>query len=349
MERGDDVDVIALRRPGQPRVGEEHGVRVIRLQRRAKTESTPLTHLAKLLWFALQAFAVLTVRHLRRRYDIVQVHNIPDFLVFAALLPKLTGAKVILDIHDVLPELYAGKFDAGPDSAVFRALLLVERLSCKFADSVVVANHIWHERLVQRAASSAKCLTILNSPDLRLFKPQSRERTPPNGKFIILYPGSLSRHQGLDTAIRAFAGVVDLLPDAELHIYGEGPAKAELEGLTRHLAVEDRVQLHAPLPVEQIAEVIASAAVGIEPKMADRFGNEAMSTKVLEFLASGVPVILSRTRAHMLYFDHPSVRFFASGDHRELADALLDAYHHRPDDTSAQRAVEFASSYGWHR
>ena len=46
----------------------------------------------------------------------IHVHSVPDFLVFAALVPKLLGARIILDIHDILPEFYASKFGASKDS-----------------------------------------------------------------------------------------------------------------------------------------------------------------------------------------------------------------------------------------
>ena len=103
------------------------------------------------------------------------MHNVPDFLVFAAVLPRLTGAKVILDVHDILPELYQGKFSARTASRVFRCLLTVERLSCAFAHHVVVANHLWHRTLTTRSVVATKCTTIMNYPDLRLFKPRPQE------------------------------------------------------------------------------------------------------------------------------------------------------------------------------
>jgi glycosyltransferase involved in cell wall biosynthesis len=163
-ERGHEVDVIALRRRGLPRTANVRGVRVFRVQRRTVSERGALTYLLKILWFLLKSSTVLTVLQLRRRYDLVHVHNVPDFLVFAAWLPQGMGAKVILDIHDILPELYAGKFDSKSESPVFRALLHLERVSCWRADHVIVANDLWRERLVARAVQADKCTTILNYP-----------------------------------------------------------------------------------------------------------------------------------------------------------------------------------------
>ena len=76
----------------------------------------------------------------RKRYDIIQVHTMPDFLVFAALVPKLFGAKVILDVHDLMPELYMCKFRAGPRHFIIRLITWVERRSIGFAHQAIAVH-----------------------------------------------------------------------------------------------------------------------------------------------------------------------------------------------------------------
>jgi glycosyltransferase involved in cell wall biosynthesis len=346
--RGDDVDVIALRRPGQGKSDCTGGVRIYRIQPRRKTEGSQFIHLIKILFFLLRATLFVTVRQLKTRYDVIHVHNVPDFLVFSALVPKLMGSRIILDIHDILPELYGAKFGAAPNSKVFRGLLLVESASCRFADHVIVANDIWRDRLVQRAVRANKCTTILNYPDLRIFKPVARDPGGRDGKFLIVYPGTLSRHQGLDVAIKAFARVKARIPDAEFQIYGEGPARRELERLVQDYGLTRSVRIHDPLPLEQIARVIASADVGVEPKQAKGFGNEALSTKILEFLACGVPIVASRTEVHARYFDETIVRFFTPGDESELAERLLELSAADLDAAAyVETATAFATGYSW--
>jgi glycosyltransferase involved in cell wall biosynthesis len=259
------------------------------------------------------------------------------------------GAQTILDIHDALPELYATKFGSSLDSAVFRWLVLVERLSCRFADHVVVANDLWRQKLVRRSAAAEKCTTLLNYPDLRLFKPLAEKRKPRDGRFIILYPGTLNRHQGLDIAIKAFALAKDRMPNAEFHIYGEGPARAELMRLTKECGLNGRVRLMAPVPIGKIASIMASADLGVEPKKAEGFGSQALSTKILEFMACGVPAIVSRTEVHAYYFDDTLVRFFAPGNEIELAEALVEVYSHSLDQDWVRRALDFASRYSWQK
>ena len=100
--------------------------------------------------------------------------------------------------------------------------------------------------------------------------------------------------------------------------------KDQLVSLTRDLGLDRHVQFFRPLPVREIATLMAEADLGVVPKRADSFGNEAYSTKILEFMAAGVPVIASSTRIDQFYFDDTVVRFFPSGDVEALANAMLE-------------------------
>lgn len=346
--RGDQVDVVALRRPGYAWRESTGAVCLYRIQRRSTNEKRAWTYLFKILWFCLKSTCLVTALQLRRRYDVVHVHNIPDFLVFVAWLPKLMGAHVILDIHDIVPELYSGKFAASSGSAVFRSLVAVEQLCCRFADHVIVANHIWYDRLILRSVPAMKCTTILNYPDLAIFKPlpdKGRSKVP---GFLILYPGSLNHHQGVDIAIRAFALVRDRMPDAEFHIYGRGPALDELIRLAHNSGLDGSVKFMESVGITRIATVMASASVGVVPKRADGFGNEAFSTKIFEFMACGVPMIVSRTRVDEYYFNERLVNFFQPGNAADLADVLLRTYRNPAEQIERVRAAQdFAERYSW--
>jgi glycosyltransferase involved in cell wall biosynthesis len=349
--RGNEVDVIGLRIAGQPWrpiTMTLNGVRSHRIQRRTSNEQKAWVYLLKIAWFFIKAATLLTLSPLRRRYDVIHVHNIPDFLVFAAVVPKLFGTRVILDIHDVVPELYVGKFPTTDRSFVFRAMLWIEGMACRFADHVIIANHLWYDKLVARSVPAEKCTPILNYPDLRMFQPVSQEQKSRSGRFLILYPGSLNYHQGLDIAIKAFARVKDRMPDAEFHIYGEGPTLPSLIQQVKDSGLEGRVKFMAVLPLTEMASVMASANLGVVPKRAEGFGNEAFSTKTLEFMASGVPVIVSKTQVDSYYFDETVVRFFRSSDDADLARVLLEVYAERGHhDAWIHAAHELAIRFSW--
>jgi glycosyltransferase involved in cell wall biosynthesis len=322
VERGDIVDVIALRRPGQPARSVLNGVNVVRIQTRKINERGPLTYLFRIIRFLLLAAAFIARRQISQQYQLIHVHSVPDFLVFAAIIPKLLGTPVVLDIHDVLPEFYASKFHLAHDSFMFRCLVLVERWSIAFANHAIVANHLWCERVAQRCGTPQKCSPIRNYPARELFNPRIRSRG--NGKFLITYPGSLNWHQGVDVAITAFAKIKDEMPDAEFHIYGEGPAKASLIRLADSLGVGNRVSFHGLLPTEQIVQVMADTDLAVEPKRSSsQFGNEALSMKIFEFMAVGVPLVVSRTRIHQYYYSDALVKYYDSDDDEELASKIV--------------------------
>ena len=323
-ERGDSVQVLALR-PSPDTEKDEviRGVLVHNIQDRfAKNEKTKLSFIVRILRFLFTSSWHLTRLHRQEPFDVVHVHNVPDFLVFAACYPKLQGAKVILDIHDVMPEFFSSKFGKSDNSLFVFALRAMERLSAAMANHVILANHLWFEKYTTRSAPALKCSVSINYVDETLFFPRPRRRN--DGKIIVMFPGGLQWHQGVDIAIRAFHKLHPQVPQAELHIYGDGQIKPQLLELTRDLRLTEVVRFFDHVRTEEIADLIAESDLGIVPKRADGFGNEAYSTKVLEFMASGVPVVISGTKIDRRYFNDSIVRFFRPGDSDDLASAILD-------------------------
>jgi len=341
-ERGDYVDVVALQGAPGHSVREKVGnVNLVRLQPRfGKNEKSKLSFLLPVLRFLFVSSVWVARRHARKPYDLLHIHNVPDFLVFAALYPKLGGAKVILDIHDIVPEFYASKFGARQDSAPITMLKWAERASARFADHVIISNHLWLDRYAARTGSYGKCSVFINHVDPTIFRPRPRARN--DGKLIILFPGGLQWHQGLDVALRAFQRVSAELSNVEFHIYGDGDKKDELVVLSDQLGLNGSVRFFDPLPVSQIAEVMANADLGVVPKRADSFGNEAYSTKTMEFMSLGVPVVISNTKIDRYYFDDSVVRFFESGNADALAEAVIQVFR---DQDLRRRMVLHGSEY----
>jgi glycosyltransferase involved in cell wall biosynthesis len=349
VERGDQVDVIGYTgEDGSIGVEEIRGVTFHKVQRREVNERSKWTYAWRLLRFMAVASGTLTRLHRRMRYDVIHAHNPPDFTVFTAWYAKWTGAKVILDVHDVVPEFFASKFGVKPDNFYVRLLKTVEKAAAAFADRVIVANHIWEEKLISRSVPRDKSCVYLNHVDPTIFS--RRERTRADGKIIVLFPGSFQWHQGLDLAIEAFAKLIQKLPNSEFHLYGDGGTEADLRQLVHRLGLNDYVKFHGGVPVEQIVELIANADLGIVPKRADSFGNEAYSTKIMEFMSQGVPVVVSRTKIDSLYFDDTVVRFFESGNTDAMAETMLEVIQNKPlRDSLIEGGYRYVDRHGWHR
>ena len=321
VKRGDHVDAIVLRRKGQTPFEIVKGVHVYRIQERVRDESGPFSYLTKLLSFFVRSAWTLAVHHFKARYGVVHVHSVPDFEVFASIVPRLTGAKVLLDIHDIVPELYAGKFKINQASRLFQLLVLAERLSARFAHHVIIANHVWQDRLITRSVPAEKCTTILNYPDPAIFYRRPRSDAY-KGDFVLCYPGTLSWHQGVDLIISAMGRLSTRVPNLRLLVLGDGAEREKLRTLARENGIEDRVTILGGVPMEDVARTMANVDLGVEPKRKHSFANEALSTKIPEFMAMDVPVVASDTMVHKLYFPE-MVEFFESENVDDLSDKIL--------------------------
>lgn len=321
-ELGFVVDVVALRSaPDMPSYEVLNKVNVYRIQDRIINENSNLSYLWRVLKFLFKSFWFVTKNNFTKKYKLVHVHSVPDFEVFSALIPKIFGAKVFLDIHDIVPEFYNSKFGTTDKSLVYKALLLLEKVSIGFSDHVIISNHIWEKRIIQRSTQPDKCTTILNYPDENVFQPAEKKK---EDKLIMIYPGTLNWHQGVDIAIKAFSYIAQEITDLEFHIYGDGPEKPHLEQLIDKFNLNNRIFLKGFVPTHEMAKYMAQADIGVVPKRNDSFGGEAFSTKTLEFMSLKVPIIVSRTIIDQFYFNSDIVRFFSPNDPKDLSVAICD-------------------------
>lgn len=349
--RGDLVDVLSLRAtPNGAAVTKLNGVTIYHLFSRDYKESSPWTFAFRQLRFLFRASATVARLHARNRYDVIHIHNIPDFLVFAAWYPKLTGAKLILDIHDVVPELFEMKFRSGFKKLYVSILRGMEKLSAGFVDHVIISNHLWRDKLIARSVDERRCSVLVNHVDPQVFTRRPRKRN--DGKFIVVYPGSFQVHQGLDIGIRAMSEFRKAVPNAEFHLYGGGGEKleAELKNLVRELGLEECVKFNESTALDNIVQIIADSDLGVVPKRADTFGNEAYSTKIMEFMSQGIPVVVSRTKVDSYYFSDDDVHFFASGDSDAMAKAMCEvAKNQSLRESLIAHGLEYVEQNSWTR
>ena len=351
VEKGYEVDVIALRKRGEEPVHRGNGITTFRIMERRSDEKGILNYAFNLLMFFFKGTFVLLSRHRKVRHKIIHVHNVPDFLVFMGAVPKWRGAKLILDIHDILPECFCQKFGKDLRSFPGKVLFLLERLSARFADHVIVANDLWREKILLRCGlPPEKCTPLLNYPDMKFFRSVQPHRNG-NG-FRMIYPGTISHHHGVDIAIHALSLLAREIPNIRFDIYANRSSNLEqvrrIEALVEEKNLGDRVTIHDPLPLMVLGGIFANADVGVIPKRGGMFAGEAFSTKMLEFMAAGLPVVASRTKIDEYYFDDSMVSYFEPGNPSDMADRIREIYENPAGARKkAEKSSEFVSRNNW--
>ncbi len=322
LERdGVGVDVVCLRGPGEPSRESWGLVTAHRVCRQTPKEDLA-SYLRLAVRFAAAAFVKVQVLSLRHRYRVVQAHNMPDFLIFVPVLQKLTGAKLVLDLHDLSVELLGSKWATRPRPVVGGLVRMVERLSCRFADALITTSEGFVERMVQRGVPREKITLVLNTPDERLFPPDDgRQFAPITRGARLLYHGTVQERFGLLNAVEAVARLQARVPGSRLDVFGsyEPEFRRRLEQRIRDLGVASHVELGPFLPLEDIHGRIRQADIGLVPYLNTDFMNLALSTKTFEYATSGLPIVASRLRSIEAVFADDCVRFARAGDPEDLA------------------------------
>ncbi|MEA3146429.1 MAG: hypothetical protein QOI53_1928 [Verrucomicrobiota bacterium] len=284
--------------------------------------------------FILLAGGILAARTFKRRYHLVHVHNMPDILVFSALIPKFFGAKVILDLHDPMPELMMTIFGLAEESYPVRLLKIFEAWSIRFADAVLTTNEAFRKLFLSRGCPANKISVVMNSPDEGIFRYResvgqadaSRDNTKP---FVIMYHGSLVERHGLDLAVAALKKVREKVPGAELRIYGRStPFLEDVMGSVQKSDLTEAVRYLGPMKLEQIPGAISECDIGVIPNRRSAFTELNMPTRIFEYLSQAKAVIAPRTAGILDYFGPEELVLFDLGSVDDLAVKMEYAFAH---------------------
>jgi glycosyltransferase involved in cell wall biosynthesis len=354
VQSGMDVDLICLREEEREPVREVfHGVHIRRLPLKRRRGGA-LGYVWQYASFLTASFVLLSWRSLRRRYSLVHVHNMPDVLVFTALIPKLLGARVILDLHDPMPELMMTIFGLEQGSFAVRILKHLEKRSIKFADAVLVVNLACKRIFSGRSCLSRKVHVIMNSPDEGIFRyralPQETQVKWNNATaFVIMYHGSLVERHGLDIAVQALARIKPSIPKAELRIYGRTtPFLEQVMRLARESGLQDSVRCFGGKKLEEIAKAIRDCDLGIIPNRRSIFTEINTPTRIFEYLSQGKPVIAPAAPGIQDYFGQEDLIFFQLGNAEDLAEKIHYVFSHwEQTEAIVRRGQEVYLAHQW--
>lgn len=312
-----EVDVVAMRRAGEPARELVEGVRVLRLPL-AHRRGAGMLALVEYAAFALLATLRAALLHARRRYAVVQVHAPPEFLVVAALLPRALGARVVLDVHDRGSDMFAMRFGSGHIGV--RVLRRLERLAASAADAVITVHEPYARALRAAGIPPEKLAVVMNTADDRLLPTTPAQ---PAGGFRIVYHGTVTPAYGLELLVEAAALARDTIPELELEIIGEGDGVEAVRRRARELGLADRLSLEGRyLPRRETIARVAGADAGVIPNPPIALNDFALPSKLFEYVALGIPAAAPSLPTLREHFSDDELFFYRAGDAESLAEAL---------------------------
>ncbi len=323
-EAGFQVDVICTRLPKAAAFEVLDGIRVHRLPV-AKKKGGILSYLYSYAAFFVLSALKLTRLHLQQPFSAIQVNNMPDFLVFATLIPRLLGACVTLLMYEPMPELWATLYH---QRVVVRLLEVIQRLAIAYAHAVFAVTLQQKETFVARGADADKITVLLNVPETRFWEQFIPAASSPNEHFTLICHGAIEERYGHDTMLQAVQQVKDQIPNLQLRILGMGSYQDQFQAQIKEMNLETRVQYLGWVPLQQMAEELRNADVGIVAQKSSLYSNLVHTGKMYDFLAFGKPVLATRLKSVQAYLGEDALRFFEPGDAASLAEGILDLYQH---------------------
>lgn len=292
--------------------------------------------------FFICAFLLLTARFFALKPKSIVIHSMPNFLVFTGLIPKLFGARVILDVHDIMPELYSSIFKTR-QGLIYRLLFLEERISCAFASELMTANDLFAQTLQARVGRPF--FVVHNSPDPKLLSGAQRPITD-NGKLTLFHHGNIHKRCGIDRVLPALKQLKQHHPTLELQIHGGGPFSAEVKQKANALGVSHICHFGGGFSLEELPGLVQDADIALVTNRVCDFTTLCMPIKLLEYVECKLPVVCARMKTASFYFDDSMVYFVDTDD--EIGPVIEHIIAH-PEEAKAkaEKAYEKYLEIAW--
>jgi glycosyltransferase involved in cell wall biosynthesis len=238
--------------------------------------------------------------------------------------------------------MFGARFGSG--GVVTRLLALVQRAAAAVADAVVTVHEPYRRELAVAGIPASKIHVVMNAPDRRVLAAAGPRTTPGDG-FRVAYHGTLTHWYGVDLLVDAVAR----LEGVRAHVIGDGDALPGLRELAAERGVDGRITFSGRyVPIEDALAAVAACDCGVVPNRASTLNRFALSSKLFEYVALGLPVVAARLETIAAHFAEDEVTFFEPDDAGSLARALRWVAEHPGEARNrAERAERRARAYAW--
>ncbi len=271
--------------------------------------------------FFISVFIYGTYLHLKNRYDTIYVVNHPDILVLCLLIPKILGARILLDIRDPMIEIFHSKF--GKNRVIDLVLRVEEKVSVMFSDKILTVSGILKRLICKRdAVVEEKVSVVYNTPYRDFGHHVSAEKPKKNHeKITVTYVGAIRKERGLENLIFSLEYLDDRY---HLMLVGDGDYLPVLRRIS--LKYKDRVAMPGRIPHELIKKYLANSDVFVVQLKSSPINYIGTPGKLFEYMAYEKPVLVPEFPGivNILGEDYPF--FFNPDDPKDIARSIKDVF-----------------------
>jgi glycosyltransferase involved in cell wall biosynthesis len=341
VSNGYSVDLICLRNKNAPRFENMEGVCVHRVPLRARRKGA-ISYLYEYLAFFFLAFLKVTVLHLKNSFDVVEADSMPDFLIFAGLVPRLSGSRMVLYLMESMPELWAQKRNLPLNHPVIKFIRWQENISCRFAHAVICCHELARQEILKTGIPAEKITAVLNVPDGKNFfatdPPAANDEV-----FRIVQHGTITKNYGIQVVLKALKRLGREF-DVRFDVIGAGEYRPVLEKMVVDFGLQGRVFFHGYVPLHRLQDLLRQATAGVVPMLYEF----QSPNKLFEYAALGIPVVASDRKTFKQHFSEDQVLYFRTGDLESLASVIRRVYTARDELKAARDKASLRfENYRW--
>ena len=255
-----------------------------------------------------------------RGVDVVVGETPPLFTAGAAvLIARAHRAKLLLNVADLWPES-AVQLGMLRNRHAIRAAELLERFAYANSAMITVPTAGMRRILIEQGHPPDRVVHLPNAVDTDRFTPQS---TPSERLTNVLYSGTVGLAQGVGTLLDAAEILARGASGMTVRVVGDGAEREDLQRAATERALTN-VAFSGRLPATDIPGVIAGADIAVMSLVDVPLFEDAVPTKLLEYMAAGKPVVAAASGEAARVVERAGCGIACAPENPEaMADALL--------------------------
>jgi glycosyltransferase involved in cell wall biosynthesis len=261
-------------------------------------------------------------------------HLVPKAAVSCGQKHKIP---VIVKIDDAIYEKAKGL-----KSIQRRIEKIINSKTLRKASRILVSNESTLNLVSKYYRIAANKISVVpNGVDTRNFYSKMKSSNQ------IIFSGVMYYHRGVDVLLESVSNVIQSIPDVQFVLLGSGPEMEKLVEFTKKHSLTENVKFLGWVDREQIPEYLAESAIGVGPLRVTDVTKDALPIKVLEYMASHLPILAkSGTLSSDILIDREN-GFFVN-DAKELAEKIIYLLQNQNVRSKmGQKSRDIVEKYDW--